>query len=407
MFWIVGTAMIAATAAAIAMPLRRADAHAEPAAAYDLRVYRDQLREVERDLERGVLAPEDAERLRREIGRKVLDADRRMTGAAPSGGAAGGRVAVAVLAVLMAAGVGLYLWQGVPGARDLPLQARFEAAEDAYRNRPTQAQAERLAPAPQVQADQDYRDLVDRLRDRVAERPDDPQGLALLAESEANLGNLAAAREAQQRLTDLQPSALSHARLASVMVEAAGGIVTPEAEAELARSLRADPGQPQARYLQGVLMVQNGRPDRAFPIWRDLLETGPEDAPWNDFLRATLPELAWLAGQPDYELPARPGPTADDIAAAGDLSDEERAQMIDGMVEGLRDRLAREGGSPAEWARLIGALAVQGRTADANAVLSEARTIFEDSASALDSINAAASRAGLDAPDTKGTPDGP
>ena len=41
-------------------------------------VYRDQLREVDRDVTRGVLTQTEAERLRTEIGRKILDADRAM-----------------------------------------------------------------------------------------------------------------------------------------------------------------------------------------------------------------------------------------------------------------------------------------------------------------------------------------
>ena len=77
MFWIICAALAGVVAIAIAAPLlRRQRAGAEPAAAFDLRVYRDQLREVERDLERGVIDPADAERLRVEIGRKVLAADR-------------------------------------------------------------------------------------------------------------------------------------------------------------------------------------------------------------------------------------------------------------------------------------------------------------------------------------------
>ncbi|MEF9604471.1 c-type cytochrome biogenesis protein CcmI, partial [Paracoccus sp. PXZ] len=76
MFWIICAALAAVVAAAIAAPLlRRQGEGAEPTAAYDLRIYRDQLREVERDLERGLIDAADAERLRVEIGRKVLAAD--------------------------------------------------------------------------------------------------------------------------------------------------------------------------------------------------------------------------------------------------------------------------------------------------------------------------------------------
>ena len=75
MFWIICAALVAVVAIAIVAPLMRGRSHvAEPAAAFDLRIYRDQLREVERDLERGVIDAGDAERLRIEIGRKVLAA---------------------------------------------------------------------------------------------------------------------------------------------------------------------------------------------------------------------------------------------------------------------------------------------------------------------------------------------
>ena len=65
MFWIICAALAGVVAFAIAAPLmRRERGEAEPAAAFDLRIYRDQLREVERDLERGLIDASDAERLR-------------------------------------------------------------------------------------------------------------------------------------------------------------------------------------------------------------------------------------------------------------------------------------------------------------------------------------------------------
>ena len=47
-----------------------------PAARPELALYRDQLAGVERDLERGVLSADEAERLRTEVSRRLLDADR-------------------------------------------------------------------------------------------------------------------------------------------------------------------------------------------------------------------------------------------------------------------------------------------------------------------------------------------
>ena len=54
-FWIVTSFMALAVCLLIAMVLLRARSLGEPAAAYDLKVYRQQLRELDKDLARGVI----------------------------------------------------------------------------------------------------------------------------------------------------------------------------------------------------------------------------------------------------------------------------------------------------------------------------------------------------------------
>lgn len=401
MFWIICAATTIVVALAIMAPLLRGGRMAaEPAAAFDLRVYRDQLREVERDLERGVITPGDAERLRTEIGRKVLDADRRLS--QDGTGNAGGRglLALGVLVLLFAGAAALYLREGQPGREDLPIARRIAAAQQVYDNRPRQAEAEARAPAPVVpEVSEDFAALIQKLREAVAANPDDPQGLALLATNEMRLGNMAAAREAQARLVALrgdQVSASELVRLSALMIEAAGGLITPEAEEVLARALSKDPSQPQARYLLGLLQLQNDRPDRAFPLWRALLEEGPPDAPWIAPIGAAIADLAWLAGQSDYVPPApMPGPDADALAAAGDMTPEQRQEMIAGMVSQLESRLAQQGGTPEEWARLISSLVVIGDAAHAREVWTEAQTRFAGQPDALEIVRRAAGSSGL------------
>lgn len=401
MFWIICAVLTAAVGLAIVAPLLRVRRDAgQPAAAFDLRVYRDQLREVDRDLDRGVIAPEDAERLRTEIGRKVLDADRRLSQATQTGTGGRGIVAIGIMTILFAGGVALYWREGQPGRADLPIAHRIAMAERAYHDRPSQDQAEAAAtPTAPPKVPDDFAALIAQLREAVARNPDDPQGLTLLATNEMRLGNMTAAREAQQRLVELRGEAASASelvRLSALMVEAAGGLMTSEAETVLARALQADPGNPQARYLLGLLQLQNDRPDRAFPIWRRLLEEGPENAPWIAPIRATITDLAWLAGQPDYVPPApMVGPDADAVAAAQDMTPEERQKMIAGMVAQLESRLATQGGTPEEWARLISSLVVIGNVGQAQAIWSEAQTRFAANPPALDTVRQAARSAGL------------
>ncbi|ARJ68764.1 c-type cytochrome biogenesis protein CcmI [Paracoccus contaminans] len=406
MFWIMAGAMMVLVGGAILLPfMRRGAAPALSPAAFDLRVYREQLREVDRDIARGVLAPDDAARLRTEIGRKVLEADRALTRqAAPDHRAPRAAIAAAALAALLAGSVGVYARLGSPSMPDLPLAERIAAADRRMAARPLQAEAEAAAPArPRPQPPEDYARLVQQLRDAVARRPGDAQGLALLAEHEARLGNLVAARQAQESLLSARgkdATAEDHARLAGLMIEAAGGAVSREAEAQLGTALKLDPQNGQAHYLQGLMLAQGDRPDLAFAIWRRLAETSRPDDPWMEPLRRLLPDLAWLAGHPDYQLPGGnapplPGPDAADMAAAAAMTPEQRQQMIRGMVTQLETRLADQGGAPEEWARLITALARLGDTAHAQEIWTEAQGRFAGRPEALAAIAGAGAEAGL------------
>jgi len=412
MFWIICVALTGLVAVATARPLLRRQAEgAEPAAAYDLRIYRDQLREVERDLERGVIDAADAERLRVEIGRKVLAADRAAERAGSIQRAAGGSAALAILLLLLGGAFLVYQRIGHPDRPDAPIAQRIAQAEELYAGRPSQAEAEAQVqargPAPALpEPDPEYAALIERLREAVKKNPNDLRGLELLAGHEERLGNFAAARDAQGRLVALrgdQASGEDLARLAALTIEAAGGIITPEGEEIVARALARDARNPQARFMVGLLHLQNGRPDRAFPIWAGLLAEGPESAPWIAPIRASIADLAWLAGRPDYTppepvagMPGLPGPDADTMAAASEMSPEERQEMIEGMVKGLETRLATQGGTPEEWARLISSLPVIGQKDHAADILGEARRHFAGDLPALELIEAAAEQAGLE-----------
>lgn len=406
LFWIIVACLAVLVAGLVVFALVRGGRGEEPAAAYDLRVYRDQLKEIDRDLARGIIAPEDAERMKTEVSRRVLEADRALQRAEATGqdDPSGARYVAAGFAILVIGGaVWLYPRIGVPGYPDLPMSSRLAMAEEAMANRPSQDEAVAAAlanrgPAPQV--DPRYAELMDRLRQVVAERPNDVEGLALLARNEAAMGDPAAGAAAQRRLVALkgdQATAGDYAALADLMVLAAGGIVTPEAEAVLNEVLRRDGQNGTARYYVGLLMAQTGRPDRAFRIWDNLLKTSDPAAPWVPALMAQMPELARYAGQ-EFEPPARitaPGPSEADIAAASEMTAEERDDMIRGMVAGLSDRLATEGGSPEEWARLIGALGVLGETEQAAAIWAEAQGVFAAYPEMLATVRAAAERAGV------------
>ena len=97
-FWIITSAMALVIAATFALVLLRSRAAAEPAAAYDMRVYRDQLKDVDRDLERGVINESDAIRIRTEVSRRILSADAQAQAARSGSSAARAMTGVAAVA---------------------------------------------------------------------------------------------------------------------------------------------------------------------------------------------------------------------------------------------------------------------------------------------------------------------
>jgi cytochrome c-type biogenesis protein CcmH len=420
-FWVVAGAMGFAVSAFLLRALARGSdvAAAGPMA---LELYKGQLAEVERDLAKGTLEAGEAERLRTEVQRRMLEAAKSTQAPAiqapatqapatqaPATQAPATRVSGlsqslgfgAIIAALAGA-IALYFTLGAPDYPDLPLSKRLALAAEAYNARPSQFEAEAAAPPPApVQPDPEFLALIEQLRAAVKARPSDVQGQTLLARNEAQLGNFAASSRAYEAVIAAKGDAASaedYSGAAQAMIVAAGGIVTRQAEAALMQTLKLDPQNGLARYFAGLMFAQTGRPDRAFEFWEPLARTSAADAPWRAPLAALLPEVASAAGI-NYAAPAdlaQIGPDAADMAAAADMTSDEQRIMINMMVTGLEARLLEAGGTGEEWARLITSLGVLGEMPRAEVALRAARAAMAADPTAVQLINAAAAQTGLE-----------
>ncbi|NOX39657.1 MAG: c-type cytochrome biogenesis protein CcmI [Alphaproteobacteria bacterium] len=406
-FWIIVALTSVIVTLAVAWPLLRAPKKStELTDDYDMRVYRDQLSEVDHDLARGVLSEEEAKQVRTEVSRRVLAAD-----ASASTSAAEIRIdssrktnltALAVMAVFLLGGAsGTYYLIGSAGTADQPLAQRLSALQTARDNRLSQKEVEtRVGNITEMEdkATDDYKKLVAKLREAVKQRPDDLRGLNFLVQNEARLGRFAAAHQAKSRAITISGSKATgtdYTDLAELMIIAAGGYVSPEAEAALAQAFAKDPEDPRARYYSGLDLAQNGRADIAYKVWINLLDEGPEDAPWIAPIRGQIADVALMAGIRLAPPPPLAGPTADQIKNAANMSEKDRRKLINGMVRQLSERLASGGGTADEWARLIRAYGVLGETEKAKKIWGEAKLKFASNAKGLGLIKEAATSAGV------------
>lgn len=395
LFWIICVLMSVLVAAFVAVPLLRQpnDTTVSP----DVDIYKAQLAEIDNDLARDVIDEAEADRARVEVSRRLIAASKfaRETGEAPA--AANKALVGVVLVGLIGVGVGTYLQIGAFDEPDQPLALRHALAAEMRANRPSQAELAATAPPPpEIEAAPEYLESVAMLRQIAPTRPDDLQGWELLAFHETQLRNYSAAVVAQERVIALRGDSVSAADqtlLIDLMVAAADGVVSPEAEAVARSLLDADSGNYAGLYYIGSLHNQNARPDIAFRLWRPLVETDASNF-HVALARAQVENAAFRAGI-DYALPAFVGPDAAQIAAAEDMSEEDRQAMIGNMVAGLSDRLATQGGPASDWARLIGAYGVLGDTENAALIWLEAQQVFGADTASMTLLREAAKSAGV------------
>ena len=398
MIWFLGSAACLVCTGFIVRSILQPQTIDISAASKDLALYKDQLREVDSDLARGVLSETESESARLEISRRILAADKRAqmeTLANPAPSIVNKLLAAFVILTVLTGSLGIYANLGEPNLPDRPLVARLAAAQEARAQRLSQEDAEVQVPDEKINIPEDYLKLVKKLREAIKKRPNDEQGLRLLALHEFRIGKYRAARKAHTRIMKVvgdKVTAKDYIDFAEVMIFATNGYVSPEAEITLSQALKLKPNDGRTRYYSGLAMAQNGRADVAYRLWEGLLKEGPQDAAWIPLIKSQIDDVARLAGINMSNQPL-PGPTTDQINAASEMTKEGRKKMIRGMVAGLGERLATNGGTMNEWARLIRALGVLGETARASEIWNEAKDVFSDNPKALNLLLEAAQAA--------------
>ena len=365
MLWITFAALACLAAVLMLYPMRRAGHGGTDRDAGAVAVLSDQLREVDRDAERGLISPAETEAARIEIKRRLLKLGRRQ--GAESASTQGGRAAlwISAAAVPLLAAL-FYAGLGAPGIPSMSYADRQDERAD------------------QVQ----IAELTGRLRERLESDPEGgpTEGWMLLGQTYMRMGRYGDAAAAMETVIERQDaSSATLSQFAEALVAAENGIVTPRARAAIRRAREMDPTNPAATYYEALALDQAGDSAEAHDLLVARLEQAAGPFPWMEPFIAQANRIGERLGRAPVSLATFapmagsdvPGPTREDMAAAAEMSDADRAEFIRSMVDRLAARLEENPDDLDGWLRLGNAYRVLGEMQAARDAFEAAEQLAE------------------------------
>jgi cytochrome c-type biogenesis protein CcmH len=275
-FGVVAALLIVLALVFVVPPLFRRAHPAVVEAGPDLAIYRDQLADLERDLQAGALTADRYEQARQELERRLAEELQADT-ASVSSPATGKGVALAVVAGVPVLAIALYLVLGAPAALD-PVATTPEDS------------------AHSVTAEQ-IEQMVAKLAQRLESAPDDPAGWSMLGRSYAALGRFKEAADAyKQAVKQLPADPQLLADYADALGMAQGRSLKGEPSRLIARALAADPDHFKSLALAGTAAFEARDYPAAIRHWERLAQKIPPDSEFAQSIAGSLAEARQLAG---------------------------------------------------------------------------------------------------------------
>ena len=307
---------------------------AAPREKFDLAVHEDQLAELDRDLERGVIDAEAARAAKLEIQRRILAlADDEETAAVPVSQSRFGWVVTALVVVIVPlASAFVYFQTGRPHLKDAPLATRI------------------LPEQQQIAGRESTLANIQDLRERVDAAPEDVTLWIELARTQLQAGLYGDATGSYNKAIELTGDPMLRAEMGEAIVQGAEGLVTPGALEQFQTVLANAPNDPRAHYYIGLAASQEGDVDGAVETWRKLLEISPSNATFRPQIVRSIRGVLEANGRPADEIIASlPEGTAE---AGGPASPHAENEQIRAMVDGLAARLEDEPDDVQGWLML-------------------------------------------------------
>ncbi|MEN2494850.1 MAG: hypothetical protein TECD_00760 [Hyphomicrobiaceae bacterium hypho_1] len=363
-FWSICAFLLTCSITFILRPLLRdAELHTDYKDT-EVSIYRDQLQEISRDLERNLINSEEAESAKLEISRRLLTADEAcmtqsiLTQSFTPLTKFHKYLATAIAVVILISTLGIYFLLGTPGLPSKPYVVQSNADL-------TQTSVAKL---------------IAGVENRLLEEPGDARGWDVIAPVYLRQKKYAKASFAFQQAIRLNGESIKRlTQYAEAVMGLSNGIVTDEVVAILERIITLQSDNIIAHFWLAVSNEQRKRTSQAIYGFSKLL-TQKNLSPEIRHLiiaRITALRIRILAVMLGIDVSDENALSSQDIfQRIASLSTKEQGKKIEYLVNDFWTKLKRNGGNISEWQRLIHTLYDLGKKKEATQAYSNALREF-------------------------------
>jgi len=305
--YLIGSLMALVAMSFVAVPLlRKRKTSAAPAQdAANVAIYADQLVELDKDLNNGLITQAQFDHAKPELERRLLQDVSADVTPAPAATQQTSRWVGIILSVLIPiVAVSVYFLIGKPEALDASVAQRTED--------PQRQQVEAMLP---------------QIEQRLKEQPDDIAAWTMLGRVMMSLQRFPEAADAYGKIAEITPkSAQAFADYADALGMAQDQKLAGKPTQMIAQALKLDPKNQKALYLSGFAAIEAGNNQAAIAQWEKLLAELPPEQKGVEKLRAQIAELRQQAGLPQAAVMEKPtaAPSAGGTTSTASVSGQAR-----------------------------------------------------------------------------------
>lgn len=373
--WMIFTALTAVALFWVLYPMLKPSKDVVDEQAFERAVYRDQLQELERDAERGVINDKEKDSALNEVSRRLLSVQSNIKNAPSAAGSNKPTIVVAVMSVVAVTAFSGLLYEklGSPKIPDQPQKARIANA----------------------QKNGDMNAMILQVQRFLEKNPNDIKGWRVLAPALMRTRRYAEASEAFVKIMKLdKPTPPILVDYAESVLHVNKGAANKQVRKALQAAIAMDKNYSKARVYWALTLERDGLRKEALQQWLILKGLDLKNIELQAAVQRHIVELKGPRSNAG-ETAKLPTLDKDQRDAAAAMTPKQRQAMIASMVERLAGRLKENGKDLGGWQRLIRARMVLGQKDAAVAALKTARENFKNDQKALAGLTKLSGELGL------------